>query len=99
MPHPSWVRGLKWSFASQRLIALWTAAPFVGAWIEISQMNKQADINRPHPSWVRGLKYQNHAHQHEQMYAAPFVGAWIEITDPQSLDIWHLCRTLRGCVD
>ena len=56
MSHPTWVRGLKplLSSGSMRVIKV---APYVGAWIETSQMSSVGQSSMSHPTWVRGLKH------------------------------------------
>ena len=57
-------------------------APFMGAWIEISNHPKSVcPIDTSHPSWVRGLKSGDVLGRARRPGVAPFMGAWIEILD------------------
>ena len=61
MSHPTWVRGLKLNVSSKSLKVL-VVAPYVGAWIETSQIQADNRLKKSHPTWVRGLKplaYEN----------------------------------------
>ena len=53
-------------------------APFVGAWIETSQVLNSLRIQLSLPSWERGLKHIIIGIKWICSDVAPFVGAWIE---------------------
>ena len=55
MSHPTWVRGLKHSIGRPNGRA-YAVAPYVGAWIETDNYNKNLSQVWSHPTWVRGLK-------------------------------------------
>ena len=53
-------------------------APFVGAWIETSNLLVSMWITWSLPSWERGLKPELEEGKIPVSLVAPFVGAWIE---------------------
>ena len=53
-------------------------APYVGAWIETTQVVTTLRKCLSHPTWVRGLKPRLHGSQCQNVFVAPYVGAWIE---------------------
>ena len=53
-------------------------APYVGAWIETTQVVTTLRKCLSHPTWVRGLKPRWHGSQCQNVFVAPYVGAWIE---------------------
>ena len=57
LSHPSWVRGLKQEYSTDRL-PFPAVAPFMGAWIETQNHKQKKDRSKSHPSWVRGLKHE-----------------------------------------
>ena len=79
MPHPSWVRGLKY-FIMPPVSIHFYAAPFVGAWIEICNADDLQILNiKAAPfvgAWIEIIDFFNTSNF---VIAAPFVGAWIEI--------------------
>ena len=54
-----WVRGLKHIFINVSM-KIYKVAPYVGAWIETSNVKAYNFDDLSHPMWVRGLKLRNY---------------------------------------
>ena len=69
-------------------------APFVGAWIEIKQLETAHILFESLRSSERGLKFKWRIFDKCRKEVAPFVGAWIEIV--QQHQGRHKGRSLRS---
>ena len=52
--------------------------PFVGVWIETSELGASGASRESHPSWVCGLKQDIEVICKVVAEVTPFVGVWIE---------------------
>ena len=79
VPHPSWVRGLKFTMLLPPLICN-CAAPFMGAWIEICSTMQLPVMFIAAPFMGAWIEIGRINHTLYISWAAPFMGAWIEIS-------------------
>ena len=95
--HPTWVRGLKQDV--NNFDGEWQdVAPYVGAWIETSLKEVYVEDSESHPTWVRGLKLGKKSIQYSYKKSHPTWVRGLKLIICV-VDVGHLGRTLRGCVD
>ena len=95
--HPMWVRGLKPCHGI--IMACYSVAPYVGAWIETCTCLWQTNTRASHPMWVRGLKQDTVYHHRASGMSHPM---WVRgLKHGVKVVCFTLARsrTLCGCVD
>ncbi len=78
-----WGCGLKLLVRSYSIL-IPIVTPYVGVWIEISQICecKKAVLGSP-PMWGCGLKFDGDSQVVDLADVTPYVGVWIEIPNPE----------------
>ena len=96
--HPSWVRGLKFTYLTLSNYVLSRTLHGCVDW-NLKLHTYQLHGRKSHPSWVRGLKLTKKKEGYWLLDVAPFMGAWIEIKINLESAPDREGRTLHGCVD
>ena len=84
---------------TRRISSFWLrslVAPFMGAWIETTDLPGTRRLPKSHPSWVRGLKHGLDRNWFGHVTVAPFMGAWIETPLTQSRWALRLVAPFMG---